>query len=246
MTQISHCFTGGEIFNTDCVEGMHGIPGGSIDLVFADPPFGIGFNKMAAMYNRDSSYVLPGYEEIENYEYFTHEWVSSVYRVLRPGGTLWVVSGWTHSHVIHKILLDKGFKIINKVIWQYNFGVYTKKKFTTCHYEMFYAVKPSVKHRTFHRLILSDTKADYHDRQSVWDIKREYASGKRKNATKLPDALVEKVIRHTTYPHDRIVDPFLGNGTTVFVGKNLGRSVYGYEINPEAYEAVVERLKSGS
>jgi site-specific DNA-methyltransferase (adenine-specific) len=241
MTRVSHCFALGEVFNADCVQAMQAIHG-SADLVLADPPFGIDFDKSAAMYNRDAANVIPGYKEVKDYADFTDKWIASAHYALRPGGTLWVVSGWTNSHVVHATLLQKGFKIINKVIWRYNFGVYTKKKFTTCHYEMFYAVKPPVKYRTFFRL-LEDTKADYHDRQSVWDIPRQYMPGKQKNATKLPDALVKKVILHTTYKADVVADPFMGNGTAVFQAIAAGRRAYGYEINPAAYEAVVARLE---
>ena len=33
----------GRIHNGDCVAGMNALPQGSIDLVFADPPFNIGY-----------------------------------------------------------------------------------------------------------------------------------------------------------------------------------------------------------
>ena len=32
-----------KIHNKDCVEGMNNLPTGSVDLVFADPPFNIGY-----------------------------------------------------------------------------------------------------------------------------------------------------------------------------------------------------------
>jgi site-specific DNA-methyltransferase (adenine-specific) len=232
------------VVNADSLVEMTHLEEDSRDLVFADPPFGIDFGKNMKMYNRDAGHVVGGYCEVQDYEDFTSQWVASAHRILRPGGTLWAVSGWTNAHIIHAEILRKGFILINKIIWRYNFGVYTTKKFTTCHYEMFYAVKPPKKKRTFNRLS-TNTKADYHDRQSVWDIKRQYAPGRKKNATKLPDLLVEKVIRHTTNAGDLIVDPFLGNGTTVFAARILKRAVLGYEINPEAYEAVVERLRGG-
>ena len=32
------------VYNQDCVAGMQQLPGGSVDLVFADPPFNIGYS----------------------------------------------------------------------------------------------------------------------------------------------------------------------------------------------------------
>ncbi|MFW9809390.1 MAG: hypothetical protein ACFFE6_08435, partial [Candidatus Thorarchaeota archaeon] len=51
----------------DCVKGMKVIPNASIDLIIADPPFGISFNGKSSVYNRDESLVVEGYEEATEY-----------------------------------------------------------------------------------------------------------------------------------------------------------------------------------
>ena len=57
---------------TECIEGMKSLPKSSIDLVIADPPFGIGFDGMSGAYNRDETLVIPGYRETQgSYADFT-------------------------------------------------------------------------------------------------------------------------------------------------------------------------------
>ena len=49
----------------DCIAGMQALPSDSIDLIIADPPFGIDFDGKGSQYNRRSDLVVEGYEEIE-------------------------------------------------------------------------------------------------------------------------------------------------------------------------------------
>jgi len=239
----------------DAIKGMARMEAGSVDLVFADPPFGLAQmagGKIEKAYNRKKEYVLDGYTEIHplRYKEFTEDWLRAAYYVLRTGGGLWVMSGWTHAHVVHEALLAQGFKLLNKVVWKYNFGVWTTRKLVTSHYEMFYACKPPDGRRTFNRLLGNDheydrdeRRADYLWRQDVWDIKREYQPGRVKNITKLPNALVRRVIEMTTNLGDVILDPFVGNGTTYVEGLRLGRKVIGFEVNKGAYVHASEEAR---
>ena len=63
-----------EIHHGDCVAGMNDLPDGSIDLVFADPPFNIGFQ-----YD-----VYDDKLEHEKYIEWSSTWIQSVYDALKP------------------------------------------------------------------------------------------------------------------------------------------------------------------
>ena len=66
-----------KIFYRDCVEGMKELKAESIDLIIADPPFGLDFTGKESLYNRNSEYVVEGYHEIEigDYQSFTSRWM---------------------------------------------------------------------------------------------------------------------------------------------------------------------------
>ena len=125
-----------QIYNLDCIDGMKSIPDEKIDLVITDPPFAINFKDKKANYNRIASRVLSGYNEIkaEDYYDFTHAWMSEILRILKKSGSMYVFSGWNNLKDILTALDDIGFTTINHIIWKYQFGVVTTKKFVTSHY----------------------------------------------------------------------------------------------------------------
>jgi DNA modification methylase len=55
-----------------------------------------------------------------------------------------------------------------------------------------------------------------------------------------PEELVEPCIQLSTEPGDRVLDPFLGSGTTAVAALRLGRAFTGIELNPD-YLAIAER-----
>lgn len=232
----------------DCIDGMQALPAENFDLVFADPPFGIGFDGPQSVYNRDESMVNLGYSEVEQgmYENFTMMWIYSAVRLLRKGGAMYVVSGWTMLHHILNILHRSGMKEINHLIWKYNFGVWTTRKYVASHYHILYWRKPGADYtfNTEARFGLGERTAggnlNYRDREDVWLINREYKPGQRKNANTLPLKLVLKCLQYSTKPGDKVLDPFLGGFTTVKACNELGLHCTGFEINPVAYQAGID------
>ena len=129
------------VYNIDCLEGMKRIPDDAIDLVITDPPFAIDFKAKRSNYNRTYGRVIEGYNEIQTNDYykFTTSWLSEVFRVLKDSGSIYVFSGWNNLKDI-LIALDKiGFIVVNHLIWKYQFGVVTKRRFVTSHYHCLYA-----------------------------------------------------------------------------------------------------------
>ena len=74
------------IYYEDCIQNIQKrLHEESIDLIIADPPFGIKFTGKGTQYNRKSEYVVDGYTEItqENYLDFSKAWIKTVYPVLK-------------------------------------------------------------------------------------------------------------------------------------------------------------------
>jgi len=240
-----------KIYNQNCIEGMGSIPKNKIDLVITDPPFAINFKAKKANYNRTSSRVLTGYNEIkpEDYYDFTFAWMSEVFRILKDSGSMYVFSGWNNLKDILRALDDVGFTTINHVIWKYQFGVVTKKKFVTSHYHCLYVCKDDKKRKffPFSRFKKDEKTKDgrslhYRDKEDVWDIKREYWTGDEKTPTKLPFEIIEKLLEYSSEKKDIVFDPFLGSGQVAVVSKSLKRRFLGFEIVPDYYKFAKKRL----
>jgi len=212
------------VFYEDCIEGLRKTPQESVDLVIADPPFGIEFDGKSSVYNRDASFVINGYSEIDrDYDAFTNAWIREVPRVMKDSASAYIFSGWNNLRHVERACEDNNLTIVSHLIWKYNFGVFTWRKFVTSHYHILFVVKDTSKYY-FNKV--------RHYPEDVWLFKREYRPHEWKNGTKLPLELVQECIDFSSKPGDVILDPFMGNGTTAAAAKTKFRHFLGFESNP--------------
>ncbi len=241
-----------QVYLMDCREGMRLLPDGGVDLIVTDPPFAIDFRAKRANYNRTAERVLEGYNEIpaEHYYAFTLEWMREAYRVLKESGSMYVFSGWNGLRDILNALHETGFLTVNHIIWKYQFGVYTKRRFVTSHYHCLYVCKNERLRRfypdcRYPNVRTAEGNPRYRDMEDVWLIPREYWTGDIKTPTKLPRELVRKILQYSSVEGDVVLDPFLGSGQVAVVAKEMGRRFIGFEIVPEYYQLARLRLEEG-
>lgn len=242
-----------EIYNIDCIDGMKSIKNACVDLIITDPPFAINFSNKKNNYNRTSDKVLEGYNDINHkiYYNFTYKWMIEAFRILKDSGSMYVFSGWNNLNDILTALDTVGFITVNHIIWKYQFGVVTKRKFVTAHYHCLYVCKndklrkffPYVRFKQNDRSKDDNRSLHYRDKEDVWDIKREYWINELKTPTKLPSALISKILEYSSTKYDVIVDPFLGSGQVAVVSKMLGRHYIGFEIVEDYYKFAKKRLQ---
>lgn len=241
-----------DIFAEDCIDNEKKIKDNSVDLGIYDPPFGIketGFDKY---YKRNSDNVIQGYKEApDDYEQWTHLWLAEAKRVLKPNGSMYVFIG--HSKLRHVLNAAHNLKLneINHIIWKYNFGVYTRKKYVTSHYHILYYNKDKNAKTTFNlNCRFGSQEKDnnggsllYKDVEDVFAINRDYSPKKKKNQNKLPEELIKKLIMYSSNEGDVVCDFFMGNFTTAYVSRKLGRYICGFEINKKSFNYHIENVK---
>ena len=240
------------LYNEDCIDGaIKHLKNDSIDLIITDPPYGIKGDKLHQHYNREESYVLDGYIEvpIDEYPDFSLRWIEQAERVLRPGGSIYIVSGYTNLIHILNGLKNSSLEEVNHLIWKYNFGVYTKKKYISSHYHILYYKKPGGD-RTFNQFVRfgredldeSGKSKNYSDREDVWIINREYKKGQVKNKNQLPLELLKKIILYSSDEGDSVCDFFLGGFGTAKVALGLGRRAVGFEKSEIAFNHQIKKI----
>lgn len=247
------------IYNEDCINGSKShFKDEQMDLIICDPPFGINESTFDKHYNRKENNIISGYKEApKDYNSFSYEWLKEAKRILKENGSIYVISGWTNLHHIINAMEKLGFNIINHIIWKYNFGVYTKKKFVSSHYHIIYATKCNKSKPVFNTNCRfgsqeKDTNGGslvYQDLEDVWIINKEFSPGQIKNKNKLPEELLSKIIQYSSNKDDKICDFFLGNFTTAIVAKKLGRQTFGFELNKESFDhniQILNNIKYGS
>ena len=237
-----------KVYNQSCVEGMREhVADDSIDLIFTDPPYGIKGDELDVHYHRDESKVVPGYVDVPLNEYakFSLDWITECERVLRPGGSMYIVSGYTNLHHILNALHSTDLEEINHIIAKYSFGVSTKNKFVSSHYHVLFWQKPDrgSQKRTFNsNYKYTDQKDSYHDRLSVQDMPRDYNPGQVKNKNQLSEDFIAKFVLYSSNRGDTVLDCFGGGLTTGRTALRWGRNFVGFELNQHAYDAFVPTL----
>src|SRR5688572_21054481 len=240
------------IVNGDCVAEMTRLPAGSVDLVFADPPYNLQLQ--GDLKRPDDSKVdavdddWDKFSSFSAYDDFTRAWLMAARRVMKPSATIWVIGSYHNIFRVGTILQDLGFWILNDVVWRKTNPMpnFRGRRFTNAHETMIWAGRePGAKGYTFNYEALKAGNEDIQVR-SDWTIplctgeeRLKGRDGKKIHPTQKPEALLARVILSSSRPGDLILDPFSGTGTTGAAAKRLGRQFIGIERDP-AYAAAAE------
>ncbi len=244
-----------QILQGDCVQVLAGLPEKSVDLIFADPPYNLQLQK--TLWRPDMSRVDAVDEEwdrfsnFQEYDAFTHNWLSACRRVLKDNAALWVIGSYHNIYRIGRILQDLGYWILNDILWvktnpMPNFrGV----RFANAHEILIWAAKSKGAGYTFNHHAMKAFN-DGKQMRSDWLIpicngaERLRANGKKIHPTQKPEALLYRVILSSSNPGDVVLDPFFGTGTTGAVAKKLHRRWIGIERRPDYIHFARRRLKA--
>ena len=229
---------------------MAGLEPGSIDLVFASPP-----------YNAGKSYEEP--LDPSAYLKFTRSWTSELQRLLSPRASVWLNLGYTLddgqatplTYWFYPIMRAHGFRLVQEIVWHYEGGMAYKRRFAhrterlqwwtqTQDYRFHLdAVREPGQNRT------DDPRNNPRGKNPTdyWYFDR-IAGGPRASAEKTlhpcqtPEALIERVVRACTHPGQIVLDPFSGAGTTGVVASRLGRGYVLIEKDQSYIQQMPKRL----
>ena len=254
------------VYHGDCIKGLAKCPAESVDLVFADPPFNIGYDYDEYDDSRDADHYLG----------WTRRWGESVKRVLKPHGTFWLAIGDEYAAELKLIFQkDLGFTCRSWVIWYYTFGVNCTKKFNRSHAHLFHFVKnakrfafnnkeirvPSARQTTYADarqnpdgklpddtwiLRPQDLPNGFKPDENTWYFPRVAGTFKERagwHGCQMPEQLLGRIIRVSSNPGETVLDPFAGSGSTLIVAKKLGRRYAGFEISPNYVKRIESRLE---
>ena len=237
----------------DCIEVLESIPKGSVDLIFADPPYNLQLHQ--ELYRPNNTRVngvndpWDRFDSFESYDDFTHRWLLACRRVLKDSGTIWVIGSYHNIYRVGAILQDIGYWILNDVVWiktnpMPNFkGV----RLTNAQETLIWAQKQRGSQYTFNHHGMKALNGDLQMR-SDWVLpvcngrERIKINGSKAHTTQKPEALLYRVILSSSNPGDLVLDPFFGSGTTGAVAKKLNRHWIGIERDETYVRIAQERI----
>ena len=259
-----------KIYQGDCLQRLGEVQPGSIDLVFADPPFNIG-------YDYD---VYEDQRSQDEYLSWSSDWIAAVSQVLKPSGTFWLAIGDEYAAQLKLIAEDQfGFSCRSWVIWYYTFGVNCVQAFSRSHTHLFHFVRdpksftfnnenPAVRVLSARQLVYADGRANSKGRlpdntwilrpqdtpaggfdptHDTWFFSRVAGTFKERegfHGCQMPEQLLGRIIRVSSNPRELVLDPFAGSGTTVAVAKKLGRQWIGIELSADYVKKINSRVHS--
>jgi site-specific DNA-methyltransferase (adenine-specific) len=230
----------------DCVEVLGGAGEPFADLIFADPPFNIGYK-----YDKYHDKV-----ERNNYIAWTKDWMTLCKKVLKPAGSFYIAIGDDYAANVKVIADEIGLVMRNWIIWHYTFGQQTKDKFARSHTHIFYFVNDK-KNFTFNdhairvpsdrQLIYADSRANPAGKipDDVWEDSRVCGTFKERTGwhpCQMPESLLMRIIAVSSNAGDCVLDPFVGSGTTAAAAMKCQRNYVGIEISKDYVEKVRQRL----
>jgi DNA modification methylase len=198
--------------------------GQEVDMVFTDPPYGVDYaGKTAARLTlANDALDADG----------TRALVAAALRLapLRPGGTFYVMAPAGPLHLQFLLALaDAGLTVHQTIVW-------VKDRFVLGHGDYHYRHEP---------LLLGWRDGGRHlfrgDRtqDSVWEIPRPARS--EGHPTIKPVELVERAIRNSSMPGERVLDVFVGSGTTIIAAERSERICLAMELDRAYAQVALER-----
>lgn len=240
------------IIEGDCLGVLARLPAGSVDLVFADPPYNL---QLSGELHRPDNSRVDGVEEdwdkfadFAAYDRFTRDWLAACRRVLKPAGALWVIGSYHNIFRIGAAVQDLGFWILNDVVWRKSNPMpnFRGRRFTNAHETLLWCAHSREARYTFNYGAMKALNDDLQMR-SDWLIplcggpeRLRGGDGRKAHPTQKPEALLHRVLLASTRPGEVVLDPFFGTGTTGAVAKRLGRRFIGVERDP-GYVALARR-----
>ena len=256
-----------KVYQGDCIKLFDQITAGSVDLVFADPPFNIGYDYDVYHDKRDGDEYLD----------WSRSWMAGVRKALKPSGTFWLAIGDEYAAELKLIAQrELGFTCRSWVIWYYTFGVNCTRAFSRSHTHLFHFVAdpknftfnaddPAVRVKSARALVYGDKRANPKGRlpdntwilrpqdipdsfapdHDTWFFSRVAGTFKERegfHGCQMPEQLLGRIIRSSSNADEIVLDPFGGSGTTLVVAKKLGRRWIGFELSPDYVAKIKDRL----
>ena len=260
------------------LEVLSAIPDESINLIYIDPPFNTGRvqkrqslktvrsatgNRVGfkgASYETVKGKVTSYDDSFSDYWAFLEPRLEEAWRILSKNGTLYLHLDFREVHYA-KVLLDALFGLdsfLNEIIWAYDYGARSKRKWPAKHDNILVYVKDPSNY-TFNNtavdrepymapgLVTPEKAALGKLPTDVWWHTIVSPTGKEKTGyvTQKPEGILRRIIQASSNEGELVLDFFGGSGTTAFVAMQLGRRFITVDKNPEAIEVMKKRIGFG-
>ena len=241
-----------QIFNEDAMTGLARIPDATVDLIVADPPYGLGKD-----YGNGSDKL-----DSEGHMEWTRAWLEASIPKLKKTGSLYIFLTWRNSPEVFCYLKQR-LIMVNEIIWDRRVPSMggTTRRYSSVHDTIgFFAVtkdyyfdidpiripydEETKKARSRSIFVGKKWLEVGYNPKDVWSVSRLHRihSERVDHPTQKPLEIVERMIKASCPSGGLVLDPFMGSGTTAVAARRTGRDYVGFELNPQYFELIKTRL----
>jgi len=229
-----------ELKKGDCLKILKEIPDGTINMIFADPPYNLSGKKHITCKSGKKVICDKGkWDIIEDIDEFNEEWIRECMRVLTDDGTIWI-SGTLHNHPSIGFLLKRmGYWIINDIVWfKPNAPPQLQPNRLAPSTEIIWLASKTKKY--YFDYYKGKEFNEGKQLRNLWTITAK--RHKTEHPTEKPEDLIERIVLLGSKENDLILDPFMGSGTTGVVAKKLKRRFVGIELDEKYFKIAKDRI----
>lgn len=230
------------------------IPDQSIDLVVADPPYGLGKD-----YGNDSD--KKGHAEFLRW---TEKWLELVIPKIKTTGSLYIFATWRCSPEIF-VSLKSRMIMLNEIIWDRkvpSMGGSTRR-YSSVHDTIGFFAKAkdyyfdldairipydeeTKKARTRSIFVGKKWLKVGYNPKDVWAVSRLHRihAEREDHPTQKPLEIVERMVKASCPENGVVLDPFAGSGTTIEACLFNQRGYVAFELNSDYYQIILERIEA--
>ena len=263
VAQLHYENRSGKLFRGDMLGWLKSLETGTVDLVFADPPYNI---KKAEW---------DDFESMHAYVAWSRDWITEAARVLKPNGTLYIC-GFSEILADVKVAVAPLFTGCRWLVWHYKNKANLGKDWGRSHESILHFRKGrqatfnvdqvripygahTLKYPEHPQAETSQYGKGSKSERDDWTPHPMGAKAKdvleipttcngmgekTPHPTQKPEELVRRVLLASSNQGDLVLDPFSGSGTTLVVAEQLGRRWLGCDNEPRHNEWAIQRLES--
>ena len=240
------------LFNDDFLAQSDRLADGSVDLVIADPPYGLGKD-----YGNDSDLMNP-----DEFLEWSRAWITAVAPKIKDTGSIYIFTTWRFAPEIFSFA-KTCLTMVNEIIWDRKVPSMggTTRRFSSVHDTIGFFAKsrnyffdldavripydPETKKARTRSVFVGKKWLEVgYNPKDVWSVSRLHRRHRERedHPTQKPLEIIERMVKSSCPEMGVVLDPFAGSGTTIAACLKHNRRCVAFEINPDYCGLIRERI----
>jgi DNA modification methylase len=199
-------------------------------MTFTDPPYNVNYGETMKDKLRKNSNKIINDNLGDAFEPFLEKACKNMLEF--TDGAVYICMSSSELHTLQKAFIAAGGHWSTFIIWAKNTFTIGRSDYQRQYEPILYGWREGVTHYWCRD----------RDQGDVWQVDKPSSSPL--HPTMKPLALIERAIQNSSQAGDKVLDPFLGSGSTLIACERTGRICYGMEIEPVYIDVAVMRWES--